>query len=198
MVLSIKDESVAWVDDVDETWKDIRDYEGIYQVSNKGNVRRIRTKVIDGITIVNARPLKKQIYNGHYGVILNDKNKPKPQFRLVHRLVLEAFKGIPNEEEDTPVVNHIDEDKLNNSLENLEWCSRKYSSNYGSVQIRKAKSNSKPISQYTLEGKLVRHWDSASIAAKATGFNQSLISKCCNKKVKEAYGFKWKFRKKRK
>lgn len=106
-----------------EIWKDIKGYEGIYQVSNRGNVRSLHYNKLRILT-----PLSKQ---GYYSVALsvNSKCKHFP----IHRLVAEAF--IPNPS-NLPEINHKDEDGTNNSVDNLEWCTREYNNNYGSRNKR--------------------------------------------------------------
>lgn len=116
-----------------EIWKDIKGYEGIYQVSSRGKVRSFHFGK-------NIKILRFSIRGGYANVILY-KNKKRKTFS-VHRLVAEAFIDNPN---DLPEVNHKDEDKLNNQVENLEWCTPKYNSNYGTrnKRIKETKSRNK-------------------------------------------------------
>ena len=100
-----------------EEWKNIIGYEGLYEVSNKGNVRNVRRNTL--------LKLSKNNY-GYINVYLY-KNGIRTGFR-VHRLVALTF--IPNPD-NLPQVNHKDEDKNNNSVDNLEWCDHKYNVNYG-------------------------------------------------------------------
>lgn len=100
-----------------EEWKNIIGYEGLYEVSNKGNVRNVRRNTL--------LKLSKNYY-GYIRVALS-KNGIKTWLR-VHRLVAQAF--LPNPD-NLPQINHKDEDKLNNCVENLEWCTAKYNNNYG-------------------------------------------------------------------
>lgn len=117
-----------------EQWKDIQGYEGLYQVSNKGRVRSI-DRVIKHYPkdyFQKGRVLKSALSkNGYPMVILVNHNERKT--RNVHRLVAETFIVNPN---NFPEVNHKDEDKTNNSVENLEWCTRKYNANYGTRNMR--------------------------------------------------------------
>ena len=104
-----------------EVWKDIKGYEGLYQISNTGKVKGLkRNKVL--------KPILQR--SGYYYVDLQRKR------RLVHRLVAEAFIDNPD---NLPEVNHKDEDKVNNSVENLEWCDSKYNANYGTRNKRRGK-----------------------------------------------------------
>lgn len=118
-----------------ETWKDIKGYEGLYQISNMGNVKSLnynRTK---------EERIKKPGVdsNGYLRVILCREGNCKTLF--VHRLVLMTFAPISNM--DKFDVNHKDENKQNNCLSNLEWCDRKYNNNYGT----RNQKISKPVVQ---------------------------------------------------
>ena len=99
-----------------EEWKNIIGYEGLYEVSNKGNVRNVRRNKL----------LRLQKNQGYIRVALS-KNGIKTWLR-VHRLVAQAFIENPD---NLPEINHLDEDKANNSVDNLEWCDRSYNNNYG-------------------------------------------------------------------
>ncbi len=117
-----------------EIWKDIEGYEGLYQVSNLGDVRSLKYAGGNKVKI-----LKQGNVNGYKRVSLHKNNKQKNYF--VHRLVAMTFIPNPN---NLPLVNHKDENKTNNSVDNLEWCTQKYNINYGSaikkvVKIAKVK-----------------------------------------------------------
>lgn len=106
---------------MEEIWKDIKDYEGLYQVSNLG-----RVKSLSNIKSKREKLLKLTLRtNGYYMVILYKNTKRAA--KNVHRLVAETF--IPNPD-NLPQVNHKDEDKTNNCVGNLEWCDSKYNINY--------------------------------------------------------------------
>ena len=156
-----------------EIWRDIKGYEGLYQVSNLGNVRRLV-----GFRCRNERIIKpRKKANGYLQVILQDNGIKKCVH--IHRLVAEAF--IPNTD-NLPEVNHIDEDKTNNRVSNLEWCTRKYNAEY---------SLAKPVNQYTLSGEFVKQWVSTRAIERQCGVHQQNIWHCCKGKIKSAYGFKW-------
>lgn len=117
----------------EEIWKDIKNYEGYYQVSNLGRIRSIDRyiKQYNGYNystrIYKGKILKKEIgTRGYYKVVLQKRRKAKTY--NVHRLVAETF--IPNPK-NLPQVNHKDENKLNNIVDNLEWCTSKYNINFG-------------------------------------------------------------------
>lgn len=127
-----------------EEWRDIEGYEGMYQVSNLGRIKRLPLgkQWPCRQTHNNIRKYKKS-NSGYFVVNLSKQNKVK--FHFVHRLVATAF--IPNTE-NLPQINHKDDDKTNNRVENLEWCSRKYNIYYG-TGIERQKAARKNNEKYT-------------------------------------------------
>lgn len=159
-----------------EIWKAIKGYEGIYEISSKGNVR-----------LCNGKILKGQIDYGYKSIILT-KNKRRHKEK-VHRLVATTF--IPNPM-NYPLVNHKDENPLNNHVENLEWCTYKYNTNYGSCIARRSSKLHKKVLQYS--GTIfLRSWNSIKQAAKELNIDNSSISKVASGKRKTAGGFIWKY-----
>lgn len=119
-----------------EVWKDIPGYEGLYQVSNLGGVKSIKRPDAAGSRLLREKILKPTIgTRGYLNVGLRKDNMQKKI--EVHRLVAMAF--IPNPQ-NLPQVNHKDEDKVNNCVDNLEWCSRSYNVNYGTRNGRMTKT----------------------------------------------------------
>lgn len=172
-----------------ELWRDIQGYEGLYQVSNYGRVRRLKRTITyaDGTRhVLPARILN--YFQDKYGYkrvdLLKDGTK---KHYLIHRLVATAF--IPNPI-NFPQVNHRDENPENNKLSNLEWCTIKYNNNYGNHNLREEK----PIKQLSTEGKLIKVWQSAKSASKA-GFSASCIYRCCNHNpwYKTHKGYRWEY-----
>ena len=114
----------------------------------------------------------------------------------VHRLVAEAF--IPNPY-NLPEVNHKNEDKTDNRVENLEFCDRKYNVNYGTGIKRRTEKQtnrsdqSKPVNQYTKEGMLVAQYPSTAEASRQTGFEQGNISRCCRGERKTHKKYIWEY-----
>lgn len=166
-----------------EIWCSVKGYEGLYEVSTWGRIRSIGTQKHSG------RIMKlKQTRFGYIEVSLF-KDKKYKTFK-VHRLVAIAF--IPNPL-NLPFINHRDEDKANNRVENLEWCTSKYNANFGTRNQRVVKKISKPVAQYTLDGILVAVYPSAREAAKQTGLLQGHITECCQGKLKKHGGFIWRY-----
>jgi len=124
-----------------EIWKDVKGYEGFYEVSNMGNVRSLdRIEKFMRCGKITRRKKKGRILipvkrDEYLGVCLS-KRKTRKSY-LIHRLVAEAF--LPNPY-DLPQVNHKDEDKNNNAVYNLEWCTAKFNDNYGNRNERISKS----------------------------------------------------------
>lgn len=172
-----------------EIWLPIKDYVGLYEVSNFGNVRSLG----NGGSNSKERILRPSEVWGYLQVVLYKNGKPK-HFR-VHRLVAEAF--LPNWFDDTQ-VNHIDENKKNNHVDNLEWCDAKYNTNYGTgiyrmIEKQRNGKLSKPVLQFTKTGEFVKEWPSTSEAGR-NGFDKSTICHCCNGKRKYYKGYIWKFK----
>lgn len=115
-----------------EIWKDIKGYEGLYMISSLGNVKSLNYRRSG-----RAKNLKLKDSTSGYKMVVLCKDKIKKD-KIVHRLVAETF--IPNPK-NYPQTNHKDEDKHNNEVDNLEWCTEKYNSNYGTGAKRAAKSN---------------------------------------------------------
>lgn len=172
-----------------EVWKSIVNYEGLYEISSYGNVRSLDrymfSKRWNKDQLVKGKDLKPSMAkNGYLRIELTDKDGNRKK-HPVHRLVAMAF--IPNINNYTQ-INHIDEDKANNAVSNLEWCTAKYNINYGTWKDRHCKQ----IAQYDLNGTLVATYNSLSDAVKV-GFSASQISKCCNKIITTHKGFRWIF-----
>lgn len=167
-----------------EIWKDIPGYEGYYQVSTFGRVKSVnRTTENHRKTPKDTKWYRffpeKQItpeltHTGYLRIKLTKLGKRNKFY--VHRLVAAAFIENPM---NLPYVNHIDENKINNNVTNLEWCDHDYNMHYGTLQKRKAESHKKKIVQYSKLGEYIKTWDSATDAAKALGFVQQRICYAC-------------------
>ena len=154
-----------------ETWKDVPGYEGFYEVSTNGNVRRFGKNK-------NLKPIENN--RGYTSVHLCKDNARKKH--RVNRLVAMAF--IANEGK-LPQVNHIDENKANNNVENLEWCDPKYNSNHG--------TRNKRISVSVLCKETGMVFPSTVTAADWAGTFPSCISRCCRGGRKSAGGYRWEY-----
>lgn len=181
-----------------EEWRAVTGYEGFYEVSNFGNVRNLAVysyKYKKVIIRKEPRLLKLCTTNDGYLRVVLSKYGKKQHF-AVHRLVALVF--IPNIK-DLPEVNHKDENHKNNCVWNLEWCTRKYNANYGTLPKRisiwqtNSRVRSKAVFQYTLDGEFVSAYPSQREAGRVTGINSDTIGNVCRGKGKTAGGFIFKF-----
>lgn len=175
---------------MEEIWKDIDEFEGLYQVSNLGNVKSLNYNHTG-----KERNLKARNNGWGYLFVKLYKNGNRKLF-TIHRLVAKAF--IPNPENKRE-VNHKDENKTNNRVDNLEWMTSKENINYGTRTVRASKSlinhpeMSKSVLQFTKNGEFIKEWPSTMQIERELGFLSGNISGCCNEKKKTAYGYVWKF-----
>lgn len=171
-----------------EIWKDIEGYEGIYQISSHGRVRSLDRENYAGnnsFRKIKGKILKLQD-NGKGYLIKILWNKSKYEARYIHRLVAEAFIENPN---GYSQINHIDEDKYNNYLNNLEWCTHAYNQEYSKTYKKAGIKNSKIVINEKGE-----EFPSARDAAKTLGLNDRAISQSIKKKHK-CGGLKWMYKK---
>ena len=176
-----------------EIWKDIKGYEGLYQVSNYGRVKRLSRRINGGHNqggtgrVVPEKILKPYLLpTGYYDFSLIKNGKYK--HHSLHRLIAEAF--IPNPH-NFPEIDHIDRNTLNNDLSNLRWVDKKVQNNNRDLSNMIDKY-SKPILQHK-EGVVIKEWDSIADAGRA-GFTSSQICLCCQGKRKSHKGFQWKYK----
>ena len=174
-----------------EIWKDIPGYEGLYQVSNLGNIKNINRCFNDKKGrkyIVKEIICKPSIDTSGYRQIVLTKNKNRKSHK-VHRLVAMAFIPNPNS---LPQINHKDENKQNNNVDNLEWCTQEYNCQYGTRPYRCAVHFNHKVKQY-FNGKEINEYSSLKEASKKTNIKYQGISKCCRNKQKTAGGYEWKY-----
>ena len=180
----------------DEIWKDIPGYEGLYQASTKGRIRSldVETNCIvfgkkNAKRVRKGRIIKPFVNKGGYhivGLYLDGKVKK----RSVHSLVMLTFIGPPPA--DKPQINHKDENKLNNSLSNLEFCDASYNQNYGTCIQRRVEKQSKLICQCDNDGNIIKVYKSLSELGRL-GYSTGCICACCKKRYgfKTYRGYKW-------
>lgn len=166
---------------IKEEWKDIKNYEGLYQISNLGRVKKINKS-----NIIICKP---SIDTSGYKQIVLTKNKKRKSYKI-HRLIAQAFIPNPN---NLPQINHKDENKLNNDVSNLEWCTLQYNCNYGSRNYRCTRHRQHKVQQYNKQNNLVREYLSLKEAEKITKIKYQQISSCCRNKQKSAGGYIWKY-----
>ena len=183
---------------MEENWRDIEGYEGRYQVSDIGNVKSLNYK-----NRGYAKVLSPKISNrGRMWVQLKCGGKIKNA--LIHRLVASAF--IPNENNE-PLVNHKDENPLNNRADNLEWCSASYNTKYSidrhperkrrvSNRIRPKGvpyKHKDPIVQFSKDGKEINRFPNIAYVCAMNDWKTSSVLQCCNGERRTAYGYIWRF-----
>jgi hypothetical protein len=185
-----------------EIWKDIKNFEGYYQVSNLGRIRSITRKV----SVVNgSRTTKGQILkplktkNGYYRIDL--RLNQSHNYFLIHRLVAQTFIPNPN---NYPYINHKDSNPLNNNVNNLEWCTQSYNIKYAYTN-----GNAKPtagcfkkgciphnlskVAQYDKQGNLIEIYASVKLASKSINRTTTSIFYCLAGRTKSCGGYIWRY-----
>lgn len=173
-----------------EIWKDIPNYEGLYQASNLGRIRSLDREQYVGsknqyCKFNYTRKLKSKIIkpkttkDNYYEVTLTKNNEKK--FIRVHRLIAMTFIPNPN---NYPVINHINYNRFDNRVENLEWCTVWYNNRY---------SKAKKVAQFDKNYNLIKVWNCMSDVYRELGIPVTNLSKCCHNKKLTAKTYYWRY-----
>lgn len=168
---------------IEEIWKDIEGFEGLYQVSTHGNVRSKHSgewKLL--------KPVINQYGYRQFGLHKNGKQKPDRG----HRLVAKAF--LPNPD-NLPQINHIDEDKTNDCVDNLEWCTPKHNVNHGTRNERASRNNptKERVCMFDEEGNILRTFESIMQATKQINGHHEGIIESCKGEIFSYKGYLWRY-----
>lgn len=156
----------------EEIFKDIAGTDGKYQISNFGKVYNTKA----------GRFLKGGLSSsGYMRVVLTINGKRV--YKNIHRLIAEAF--IPNPD-NLPFINHINEEKTDNSIENLEWCTQEHNNTWGSKAYN--------ILQFDKQGNFIKEYQSRVYAARAVGITPDAITMCCSGSQQTAAGYIWRYK----
>lgn len=180
-----------------ETWKEIPGYNGKYLISNLGNVM---SKNFLGTGIDRLLTLKKH-HSGYIFVRLSNGSRNRQKNHTIHTLVAKAF--IPNPL-NKKCVNHIDGNKANNRVDNLEWVTHKENTEHAiRTGLRDPHKNNHPkgkdtpnsrcVNQYNMNGEYIQSWDCVSDAAREYKMNPCQIINNAAGRTKSAHGFIWKY-----
>lgn len=152
---------------MEEVWVRVSGYENYYEVSNFGRVKSYH-RYKEGKLL--------KFNKNHFGYL--------------------SVALIKNGQVKLTQVNHIDEDVTNNRVDNLEWCTASYNINYGTRNLKMARTQSTPVLQYTRDFKLIKEWGSIKEAAEYLGISKNgrgHITECCKGRRNKAYGYIWKY-----
>lgn len=187
-----------------ERWKDIKDFEGLYQISNYGRVKSLKRTITRNGSYpyyVNINECIRKLRKNKQGYwYLNLFEKGVCKTRKVHRLVAEHF--IENHY-NYPFVNHKDGNKLNNRVDNLEWCTPSYNTNHAyKLGLSKAwnkgvygsaNKTTKAVNQYDLNGNFIKTWDCIKDVERILKIESCNITRTCQGKRLSAGGFIWEY-----
>lgn len=160
-----------------ELWKDIKDFEGLYQISNLGNIKSLPKKrnLKNGHSYIQKEQILKPFKNNKGYLQIALVKNGKHYKRQVHNLVATTFIENPS----------------NNCVDNLEWCSHIYNSNYGNRNKKISKALEKKINQYDLDGNFIKTWNSQLEIQKKLKIPQANISAVVGGMYKQTHGYRW-------
>lgn len=186
---------------MEEMWKDVKGFEGIYQISNLGRLKVLKRKIFNEKYFGNVKWVEKKEKimkpsndtKGYLHTVLTDNNGNKKAVKI-HRLVAQAF--IPNPQ-NKPQINHIDGNKENNNVNNLEWCTNDYNIKHSwKIGLRSKKTYTnimKKINQYDLEGNFIKQWNCAKDIEQQLGISINMIRRCCKGERNKTHNYIWKY-----
>lgn len=182
-----------------KAWKEIKGYEGRYLISSSGDVISLKYAGSN-----RAKMLTWKINNKGYAWVELRKNGIKEQ-KLIHRLVAEAFIGKPD---GLNLINHKDENPLNNDVSNLEWCDHSYNVRYSLDrhperrvyhghgkwnEIRPGRNTSLAVIQFDKDGNVIQKWENTRTIFLETGMSDWSIAEVCRGNRHTAYGYLWRY-----
>lgn len=185
------------IEEINEEWRDIPGYEGIYKISNTGKVKSLERKVkkLYGYKTISEKILK-PIKDSRGYLIVNLCKENKMKSMKLHRLVASTFLTNPN---NLPQINHKNEIKEDNRVTNLEYCDARYNTNFGSrnkragIAISKVNTNNPKRSKAVLCIETNQIYPSTMEVQRQFGFNSSDIAKCCRGEIKSSHKLHWQY-----
>lgn len=192
---------------MEEIWKDVVGYEGLYKVSNQGRLLRCKRVASNKHLLPQKLKVLKKKKTGYLGTSIIDYDS-KSHNILIHRVVATAFIPNPN---NFPQIDHIDGNRENNAASNLRWCTAKENVNFPlslanrsrSLKIaqnnpqtisKKIKSShKKKVNQFSLSGEFIKTYESLRDIQRTLGFNITNVTACAHGRKRSAYGYIWKF-----
>ena len=175
---------------MEEIWKPVVGWEGLYEVSNLGNVRSLDRLVVQGnhTRFCKGQLLKPTLHKSNYYMVTL-RNSGLQKISKVHQMVMNAFN--PNIYKEKLEINHIDGNPQNNRLDNLEWCTHQQNLQHASKHH--LLSIYKPIDQYDLEGNFIKRWESMKEAREFYNLGVNSLRNACKRKSGIHKGYIWRY-----
>lgn len=166
-----------------EIWKPVVGFECLYEVSSFGRIKSLFNN--------RCKFLKQTPDRVGYMTVTLCKNGTRKNLK-VHRLVALSF--LPIHEKSKNEINHKNEIKSDNHVENLEWCTHYYNMKYGGIQNKITLAKSKKVMQFNIDGSFIKEWSSTREIERTLGFKHGHISACCLGKICKSYGYLWRYK----